>query len=488
MATAPTTQTPTTRTPEKTATTATPTSTAVPAYRKGFETLEREVTLDALECSGALPAWLAGSLVRTGPAKFEAGEQSLRHWFDGLAMLHRFSFADGAVSYGCRFLRTPAYAAAEEGRIGFQEFATDPCRSLFRRFQTAFAPSDSVFGHNANVNVARLGDRHVAMTETPMPVAFDPQTLETLGVTAPAPGHHSTAHPHHDPGRDEAINHVVRFSARSQYRFFVQRADAAPRVLARRGVNRPAYVHSFGLSERHLVLAECPLTVNPTGMLLSGRPFIENYRWDARRGARLLVFERDSGRLRGAYETEAFFTFHHVNAFERRGELVVDLCAYDDSSIVDALYVDRLRAGEPLPEPQLRRYRLDLGGGAVRSESLGAALELPRIAYRRCNGRPYRYVYGVGPGDGFLDRVVKMDVERGGATSWRSDGCYPGEPVFVAAPGADAEDDGVLLSVVLDAARGTSFLLVLDAGSLEERARAEVPHHIPFGFHGQFVR
>jgi beta,beta-carotene 9',10'-dioxygenase len=60
--------------------------------------------------------------------------------------------------------------------------------------------------------------------------------------------------------------------------------------------------------------------------------------------------------------------------------------------------------------------------------------------------------------------------------------------VFVAAPDAEGEDEGVLLSIVLDGERGTSFLLVLDARSLDELARAEVPHHIPFGFHGQFAQ
>jgi beta,beta-carotene 9',10'-dioxygenase len=44
----------------------------------------------------------------------------------------------------------------------------------------------------------------------------------------------------------------------------------------------------------------------------------------------------------------------------------------------------------------------------------------------------------------------------------------------------------VLLSVVLDPAAGTSFLLVLDATDLSEIARARVPHHIPFGFHGGY--
>jgi carotenoid cleavage dioxygenase-like enzyme len=71
---------------------------------------------------------------------------------------------------------------------------------------------------------------------------------------------------------------------------------------------------------------------------------------------------------------------------------------------------------------------------------------------------------------------------------WEEPGSYPGEPVFVAAPDAKAEDEGVLLSVVLNGERGNSFLLVVDARSLDELARAEVPHHIPFGFHGQYAR
>lgn len=48
------------------------------------------------------------------------------------------------------------------------------------------------------------------------------------------------------------------------------------------------------------------------------------------------------------------------------------------------------------------------------------------------------------------------------------------------------EDDGVVLSIVA-AAEGGSFLLVLDAKSFEEVARAQLPHGIPHGFHGCFV-
>jgi len=40
---------------------------------------------------------------------------------------------------------------------------------------------------------------------------------------------------------------------------------------------------------------------------------------------------------------------------------------------------------------------------------------------------------------------------------------------------------------VLDPNQDRSFLLVLDAETFSEQARAPVPHAIPFGFHGQFL-
>jgi carotenoid cleavage dioxygenase-like enzyme len=82
---------------------------------------------------------------------------------------------------------------------------------------------------------------------------------------------------------------------------------------------------------------------------------------------------------------------------------------------------------------------------------------------------------------------VKLDVETGQVLIWRAEGCHPGEPVFVPAPDGAAEDEGAVLSVVLDVGNGASFLLVLDASTFTERARAAVPHAVPFGFHGQFI-
>lgn len=455
----------------------------------GFTTLEHERVVDSLPLRGELPRWLNGSLLRTGPARFEAGDSGLRHWFDGLAMLHRFTLADGRVSYGNRYLESRSYRAVQGGgRLAYGEFATDPCRSLFKRVQSMFAPG---FSDNGNVNVARLGDRHVALTETPLPVQFDPDTLEAADV-APfrPPGQLSTAHPHRDRSGGAMLNYAAKLGATSCYRFFsVEPKAAQPRVIASLPVKRPSYMHSFGLTERFFVLAEFPFVVNPLALALAGRPYIENYRWKPERGARFTLVDRRTGEATGPFRTHACFAFHHVNAYDSGGEVVVDLCTYPDAGIVEDLYLGRLREGKPVTPATLTRFRLNVAEQTVAAQRLTESdLELPRINYGRCNERPYRYVWGTANGaSGWIERVVKVDTRNGTTLSWSEPHCYAGEPVFVARADAEEEDEGVLLSVVLDAGSGHSFLIVLDAGDLSEIARAEVPHHIPFGFHGQFA-
>jgi len=456
---------------------------------KGFESLDEETHLEGLPVRGDLPRWLQGSLLRTGPAKWDVGDRSMNHWFDGLAMLHRFSFADGQVSYANRFLQSRAYRAAREnGKITYPEFATDPCRSLFQRVTAMFSPK---LTDNANVNLVQLGERFISMTETPIPVQFDSRTLATAGVAYKPPGILTTAHPHVDRATGGMLNYAAKLGPRSSYRFFLLRPDRTkPEVLASKPVREPAYMHSFGLTERWLVLAEFPYVVNPLRLAFSGRPYIENYRWKPERGTRFHLFDRSTGDSVGPFEAEPRFGFHHVNSYEEDGDVIVDVSAFADSQIVKDLYLERLRAGRRPAPNKLERFRISPGAGTVTSEALtDESIELPRINYGRCNERPYRYAWGVGLGReaSWLDRIVKADVVERRTSAWEEEGCYPGEPVFVAVPDTEAEDEGVLLSIVLDARRGGSFLLVLDARSLDELARAEVPHHIPFGFHGQFA-
>jgi beta,beta-carotene 9',10'-dioxygenase len=312
----------------------------------------------------------------------------------------------------------------------------------------------------------------------------------------------TTVHPHYDAHRGETIGYATRFGRNPGYTLYrTPDGQMDPEIVGGVTVDEAAYLHSFALTPNYVVLTESPFVVSPIA-LLRGSTVAGSFTWKPERGTRFIVFYRASGDVAATHRTAPFFVFHHVNAFEENEEIVLDLVAYPDASVVDALGLDNLRSPSPtLPTGELRRYRLPEGSSTrdVEQKTLHPGhIEFPVIDYARRNTRPYRYVYGVGnrkrPPAEFQNQLVKIDVETRTAETWDEPNSYPGEPVFVPVtdiPGNAAsrrEDEGVLLSVVLDADAGRSFLLVLDAATFEERARARVPHAIPFGFHGQFYR
>jgi beta,beta-carotene 9',10'-dioxygenase len=464
-------------------------------FSLGFKTLESEISVDRLEVKGQIPVWLKGSLIRTGPAKFEQGEQSYNHWFDGMAMLHSFKFNVGAAGYKNKFIQSTSYLEGkQQGKILYQEFASDPHTSLFKKLFSIFIPPPKIVP-NANVNIARIAGEYIAMTETPLPVAFNPETLETCGVfnyEDHQKGMVTTAHPHFDNKTGDTYNCLIHFSNTSTFNFYRIRPNSKKRELITAiPVKNPPYVHSFAMTENYLIFIECPFIVNPLKLFFKLKPFIENYQWHPERGATFYVVEKSSGNLKGTYKTGAFFCFHNINAFEKDGEIILDLIAFPDASIVMNLKLDAVRNNPPVIPGEFRRYSIPLTGKKAEFEKItDAFLEFPRINYAKNNSKDYYFAYCLGSTskEGYFNRLFKINVKEKNYLSWSEENCYPGEPVFVPSPGSVNEDDGVILSVVLNGNKENSFLLIIDACSFKEIGRAEVPHHIPYGFHGQYFR
>jgi carotenoid cleavage dioxygenase-like enzyme len=144
--------------------------------------------------------------------------------------------------------------------------------------------------------------------------------------------------------------------------------------------------------------------------------------------------------------------------------------------------------------PRLDRWTIDPSARSVAISNLDdVSQEFPRINDRYA-GRQNRYGY-----------TTETDI----ATSWISHGGLrkhdlvtgltqrhdvgpgraAGEPVFVATPSGTSEDDGWLLSVVYDAGRDASDVIIVDATSFAAApvATIHLPRRVPFGFHGAWI-
>ena len=113
-------------------------------------------------------------------------------------------------------------------------------------------------------------------------------------------------------------------------------------------------------------------------------------------------------------------------------------------------------------------------------------MEFPMInmAY---SGRKNRYAYGWVSIDYWRTTLVKKDLENSlNDKMWSKDSHYPGEMFFVPRPGAEDEDDGVLMTVVFDGEQRRSYLLLLDGTTFTEVDRSYLPFRVPFSFHGNW--
>lgn len=286
------------------------------------------------------------------------------------------------------------------------------------------------------------------------------------------------------------------------------------------------------MSENYIVFIEQPIKLDLLKFMLYrvvGKSFHKVMSWNPELETIFHVADRHTGQLINTkYYSSAMFTLHQINAYEDNGYLIMDMCCGDDGSVIGDFTMENLQAsGEELDKffnslctNLPRRYVLPLDvkedetndhnlinlpyttatavktitGVFLSHEDLYnddllqyGGLEFPQINYMYYNARPYRYFYACGFGHVFGDSLLKMDLEGKKLKVWRHAGLFPSEPVFVPAPDAKDEDDGVVMSVVITPReKNSSFLLVLDAKTFTELGRAEVPLDIPYGTHGLF--
>jgi carotenoid cleavage dioxygenase-like enzyme len=484
----------------------------------GLRSQYEETSAD-LAVEGTLPGWLEGTYLANGPGVFEAGDTDLRHWFDPFGMLRRFDVADGRIRYRNRHVdsRDRRYADAGKGvRTPFP--GTPPDRWLPRRLYQTFA---GVFPDNPVIGVARVAGTDLAVTESRWAQAVDDdcEPLGRVDETAGLDCDLTLGHRHHVPAdrpRGPAFLELgVTYGRNVEYTLFRRPDDPdaptvtgdgdvavpAPEPLATLAFENLPYLHAFALTERYVVVPEIPFGLDGSVLLrgaLTRETFLDAFTgYD--RDARFHVLTREGERV-ATVPADPFFVYHVANAYAARDggptddpeELVVDLVAFADERAVTGLTLDNLRSDDvDLPAGDLVRYRLPLDGGrATREPLLDGPVEFPTVHYEQYNGRQHRHVYCVETrGDAALPtHLAKVDTDRapGYADRWSEPDCHPGEPVFVPEPDPDGEADGVVLSLVLDSSADRSFLLVLDAGSFRELARAELPHRLPFAFHGEF--
>jgi len=360
---------------------------------------------------------------------------------------------------------------------------------------------------------------------------INPETLEPIGLAEQTDLHpllkgpFSCAHAQSDPTTGDVYNYNLEFSGRyPTYRVFCVSAITGETTIIATisgpGI-APAYVHSFFLTEDFVILCiwNSHIPFNGLSVLYHKNILDAISPFDPSKPTKWLVIDRKHNHGQVAeFESPASFAFHTINATQHSNpngtaSIVCDLIDYPDLSILHKFYYQNLLSTSPdvpkfefekgvscasrlarfrIPNitnsPTFSRLKVKAFPSAILEFSIPSPLigDIPTINPSYFT-KPYRYVYSIVNRklSSFLDGLSKLDLETGKAIYWDNPkGHTPGEAIFVADPKGSGEDDGVVLSVVLDGFEGKSYLVVLDARTMREVGRAKVGAPVGLGFHG----
>lgn len=310
-------------------------------------------------------------------------------------------------------------------------------------------------------------------------------------------------------------------------------------------VKKVPYIHSFSVTQNYAILMASPFFVNVLKMLKTAEPF-NSLDWHDDEPTTVYVIHLRSGNVTTML-TKNSFIMHHVNAYEDKGGRIIklDASAYPNPEFIKSLQVktlfDRQKRNAIDTTVQLYRYTINLETKVIKAHRIKPTcikydenikyhkqtditsndiiniievpykdidplnitpyvstcapdftpkIDMPTInEYHR--SKKYCYLYGVAmkcDGINFSNiALVKKDLcQKTGDKIWMKRDHYPSEAWFVPKPNATKEDEGLLLSVILDGKRRTSYLAIIDAKTMEIINSADLPTVAPFSLHGRF--
>jgi len=283
------------------------------------------------------------------------------------------------------------------------------------------------------------------------------------------------------------------------------------------------FIHDFAVIENYLIFCIPPVDMGlmETINIARGESPITTPKCRPELGSQILVVPIAEPENYQFFKADPFFALHFANGYQTDSSLIFDCVISPDTKVYHVLnHIHKASSKSELADiyPELylsenkygrmNRITLDLANGQVSCKPLSKeSVEFPRIN-SHFQGQEYRYIYSLSHAKGFLkiepwfSAIRKFDLKcyLGGEDNLEEEGDqfyylpkhhYALEPVFVRKPASESadEDDGYVLSCVLDAEKQNSYLLILDAKNIEKGPLAKLSfgQALPIAFHGNFI-
>ena len=453
-----------------------------------FAPIFDEEVHEGLPVEGKIPADLNGVYLRNGPnPRFKPNGDY--HPFDGDGMLHAAHFKDGKVVIRNKWVRTLDWE--KEDKTSQSEF--------WGIRKTLKGRPDKPLKDSANTDVIGHGGYAVACWYMAgIPYLINPITLETIKAAenyVSGNGKGFSAH----PKVDEITGELMYFDYYHEHPYMSYGVVSPEGELVHHvpielpGSRLP---HDMAITEHYSILHDLPV-LHKENAYEAGRHAIQ---FDSSLPARFGVIPRtgESDSIRW-FEFSPCFLYHAINAWEEGEEIIMIACRFmpqlnEDGSIDEKRTAHLI--GHLGMDSRLWRYTMNMKTGETKEECLDPDHNIEFPTYNSAlTGRRTQWAYLVdhNPSSLHWTGINKYNTDTGERVGEWTDGhdcSWYSEPWFAPADNPKSEDHGYVISFVWNDKSKQQELQVFDALDISKGpvARVKMPHRIPSGFHGCWMK
>ena len=428
-----------------------------------------ETDLDNLKVTGVIPPDLEGIYIRNGPNPLFK-PSSYNYPLEGDGMLHAFYFDGSKVRYRNRWIWT---------------------RGLKYELYEGKALPEIKFRNYANTNIFAYGGVILALYEAGLPYQITPE-LETVGKWNFQGNIEQSmaAHPKLDPQTGEL--HFFRYSLLNSPYLTYYVANRQGEIIRTLPIDlpQPALLHDMAITENYVIFFHCPLVFEIPRAMKCNSPFV----WKPEIGTRIILVHRhDWKRKPVSLDTEAFWLWHFMNAYEENDRIVIDFVYHPQIKLESTL--EAILA----TKAHLHRFTVNPDTKTIKSQPLDDRfVDFPTIDPRQ-TGRSYKFGYvpyidlkltAQKKIPNYYPEIIQYNVNEQTSKVHRfKPGCYGGEAIFVPKKNGGSELDGYVMTLVFDENKQKSDLVILDPANFEDEpiATIHLPLRVPSGFHGNWI-
>lgn len=433
---------------------------------------------------GNVPKDINGNLFKNTVACLERNGVIRSHWFDGDGAVLKLNIQNGEVKASYKFIKTKAYQNEEKAQKFIHADFGSVGHTFIEKVKT-FYPAN-----RSNTNVLPLNDKLLTLWEAGLPYSLDLNDLETKGMDnlgGLKNGDAFSAHPKIDPDTGEIYS--IGYSPLAPMK--IHKCDKNGKLIKSVSVktgNYPFLVHDCCLAGKYLVFFNLPLKLRMVPFVLRRSSFYESMYHNRSDPVEVVIIDKESLKMVKKFEVDNFFFFHFGNGYvDSQGNIVVDYCeTSNDGPLFE--FTRNVVKGEISHidyTMSLVRMILDPKNGKLVSKHYlyNDNCEFPTY-HPDSTGKFYNELVlaNTKHSSEFINKIARFNFEKQTAVERTFDQDeWAGESNII--PSTE-RGPGYLLNVLYNGKTDKSDVHIMNRETLEDIAVLELPHPIPFGFHG----